>query len=42
MFSRQFEYLAPTSLDDALSALASTPGAKIMSGGQSLIPLMKL
>lgn len=42
MFPRKFEYVAPASLDEALSALASTPGAKVMSGGQSLIPMMKL
>lgn len=42
MFPRQFEYLAPSSLEEALSALASNPGAKVMSGGQSLLPMMKL
>ena len=42
MYPRQFDYVAPASLDEALSALAANPGAKIMSGGMSLIPLMKL
>ncbi len=42
MFPRQFDYIAPTSLDEALQALAANPGAKVMSGGMSLIPLMKL
>lgn len=42
MFPREFEYVAPSSLDEALSTLASNPGAKVMSGGMSLIPLMKL
>lgn len=42
MYPRSFEYIAPTSLDDALDALAANPGAKVMSGGMSLIPLMKL
>lgn len=42
MYPRNFEYLAPTSLDEALSALADNPDAKVMTGGMSLIPLMKL
>ena len=42
MYPRQFDYVAPTSLEEALEALASNPGAKIMSGGMSLIPMMKL
>ncbi len=42
MFPRQFDYVAPTSLDEALQALADNPNAKVMSGGMSLIPLMKL
>jgi carbon-monoxide dehydrogenase medium subunit len=42
MYPRQFDYVAPTSLEEALEALASNPGAKVMSGGMSLIPMMKL
>jgi len=42
MYPREFEYLAPTSLDEAVEALASNPGAKVMAGGMSLIPLMKM
>ena len=42
MFPREFEYLAPSSLEEALAALDSNAGAKIMAGGMSLIPLMKL
>ena len=42
MFPRQFDYIAATSVDEALSALGSNSGAKIMSGGMSLLPLMKL
>ena len=42
MFPREFEYLAPSSLEDALAALDANPGAKVMAGGMSLIPLMKL
>jgi carbon-monoxide dehydrogenase medium subunit len=39
----QFDYLAPESLDEALSAL-QTGGedAKVLAGGHSLLPLMKL
>lgn len=40
MYPRQFDYMAPSSLDDAFAALSDD--AKIMSGGMSLIPLMKL
>jgi len=39
MYPRQFEYVAPSSLDEALGALRE--GSKVMAGGMSLIPLMK-
>lgn len=43
MFPSNFEYRSPTSLDEALSLLAEHPDeAKVLAGGQSLIPLMKL
>ena len=43
MFPSDFEYLAPTSLDEALALLAERgEDAKVLAGGQSLIPLMKL
>jgi aerobic carbon-monoxide dehydrogenase medium subunit len=38
----QFEYVAPESLDEALSALQSDEEAKVLAGGHSLLPLMKL
>jgi carbon-monoxide dehydrogenase medium subunit len=39
----EFEYTAPASLDEALSALANGgEDAKIIAGGHSLVPLMKL
>jgi aerobic carbon-monoxide dehydrogenase medium subunit len=43
MFSNQFEYFSPNSLEEAL-ALLSTYGedAKLLAGGQSLLSLMKL
>jgi carbon-monoxide dehydrogenase medium subunit len=43
MIPRSFEYLAPLTLDEAVSLLQKLgPEAKILSGGQSLIPMMKL
>jgi aerobic carbon-monoxide dehydrogenase medium subunit len=38
-----FEYFAPTHMPEAIGLLARYPGeAKVLAGGQSLIPLMKL
>ena len=43
MFPSDFEYVAPTSLDEVLALLAEHgEDAKVLAGGQSLIPLMKL
>ncbi len=42
MYPREFEYIVPASLDEALAALAENEGAKVLSGGMSLINLMKL
>ena len=43
MIPRSFEYSAPGTLDEAISLLRKLgPDAKILSGGQSLIPMMKL
>lgn len=37
----RFEYLAPTSLEEALALLAEHgDGAKVLAGGQSLVPLL--
>jgi carbon-monoxide dehydrogenase medium subunit len=41
MISQNFEYSAPSTLQDAL-ALLSDGSAKVLAGGMSLIPLMKL
>ncbi len=41
MYPREFDYIAPTTLDDAISALADNEGAKVLAGGMSLITLMK-
>ena len=40
MYPRQFDYVAPTSLADAFAALGDD--SKVMAGGMSLIPLMKM
>lgn len=43
MIPAQFDYAAPATLDEALSLLAEHPDdAKILAGGHSLIPAMKL
>ena len=43
MYPPEFEYLRPESLDEALGMLDSHgEDAKVLGGGQSLIPLMKL
>ncbi len=43
MFPPQFEYYAPSSVDDAIALLSRFQGdAKVLAGGHSLIPLMKL
>ena len=41
MIPQEFEYFAPSTLQDALQLLTD-PGAKALAGGMSLIPLMKL
>jgi carbon-monoxide dehydrogenase medium subunit len=43
MIPPEFDYVAPETLDDALRALAGGGGdAKVLAGGHSLLPLMKL
>ncbi len=43
MIATEFEYLAPSSLDEAVSLLSQHgDDAKLLSGGHSLIPIMKL
>lgn len=43
MIPPKFEYVAPASLSEAAAFLASHPGdAKLLAGGQSLIPVLKL
>ncbi len=42
MFPAAFEYHAPTTLEEALELLWRNPEAKVLAGGHSLIPAMKL
>src|SRR6202171_2740522 len=43
MFPAAFDYRSPATLDEALGLLAERgDDAKVMAGGQSLIPLLKL
>ena len=42
MIPPQFDYHAPGSLDEALALLGELDDAKVMSGGQSLLPMLKL
>ncbi len=43
MIPTQFDYVAPTSVEDALSALAAHgDDAKIIAGGQSLLPVLRM
>jgi aerobic carbon-monoxide dehydrogenase medium subunit len=43
MIPAQFDYLAPTSVEEALSALSEHgDDAKIMAGGQSLLPVLRM
>jgi len=42
MIPAQFDYESPSTLNEALSLLASREDAKILAGGHSLLPAMKL
>src|SRR5437870_5611944 len=43
MIAHNFEYIVPTSLGDAVNLLQKHAGrAKVLAGGHSLIPMMKL
>jgi carbon-monoxide dehydrogenase medium subunit len=37
-----FAYQRPASIEEALRIIGSDPGAKVLAGGQSLLPLLKL
>src|SRR5690349_24783197 len=43
MYPSRFRYEAPTSIEEAISLLRDGGGeAKVLAGGQSLVPLLKL
>lgn len=42
MFPSDFEYAAPTTIQEALDLLSQNPEAKVLAGGHSLLPAMKL
>ncbi len=43
MIPATFDYVAPTSVDEALSALAEAgDDAKVLAGGQSLLPILRM
>jgi aerobic carbon-monoxide dehydrogenase medium subunit len=42
MYSAEFDYYRARSLSDAQQLIAANPGAKLLAGGHSLIPLLKL
>ncbi len=42
MIPAQFEYVAPGSVADAIAALAADEDAKVLAGGQSLLPVLRL
>lgn len=42
MYPRRFDYVAASSLDEAVSALSGAEFGKVMAGGMSLLPMMKM
>ncbi len=42
MYPSRFDYEAPSSLEEAIALLQGSGDAKILAGGQSLLPMMKL
>ena len=40
MIPAAFEYQRPASIEEALAIIAADPGAKVLAGGQSLLPLL--
>lgn len=42
MYPASFAYAAPTTLDEAVAMLAERPDSRVIAGGQSLLPMMKL
>src|SRR5262245_61797847 len=42
MYASEFDYYRAASVSDAIALLTAHPGAKVLAGGHSLIPLLKL
>ena len=42
MIPAKFDYVAPTSVAEALAALAQSDDAKVLAGGQSLLPVLRM
>jgi carbon-monoxide dehydrogenase medium subunit len=42
MIPAKFDYLAATSVEEALSALSQSDDAKVIAGGQSLLPVLRM
>ncbi|MEM3191290.1 MAG: xanthine dehydrogenase family protein subunit M [Candidatus Parvarchaeota archaeon] len=42
MYPANFEYMRPKTLDEALTLISTSKGSRIIAGGQSLLPLLKL
>ncbi|HKJ96600.1 MAG TPA: FAD binding domain-containing protein, partial [Thermoplasmataceae archaeon] len=42
MIPKRFDYYSPTSLQEAIQLLHENTEAKVLAGGQSLLPMMKL
>lgn len=42
MYPNDFEYAAPTTLQEALDLLSQNPEAKLLAGGHSLLPLLRI
>lgn len=42
MIPPTFEYVRPRTIDDAVAALSASDNAKVLAGGQSLLPILRL
>ncbi len=42
MIPAEFDYQAPSTVEEALAALAGSDDAKVMAGGQSLLPVLRM
>ena len=42
MYAAEFEYYKASSLSEAIKMLGQNPGAKLLAGGHSLLPLLKM